>query len=93
MLNPNFSVPYGCQYVGLDYAESAYSAELVHSSLGLVDSLDPSLCLVVPLFERLFERGEPRVKLHNTWESQLSAGFKSSIDRTCAIVRNRAVHG
>lgn len=44
------------------------SAELLQSAFGLVDCLDPFLCLVVSCFEGLFERGQPWVEGNNAWD-------------------------
>jgi hypothetical protein len=41
------------------------SAEFLQPSLSLVNCLDPLLRLAVPLLERLFERGKPRVERNN----------------------------
>ena len=41
------------------------SAELLQSSFGLVDGLNPVLCFAVSLLEGLFEWGQPWVEGHN----------------------------
>jgi hypothetical protein len=41
------------------------SAEFLQSSFGFVNCLDPLLRFVIPLLERLFEWGKPRVERDN----------------------------
>jgi len=47
------------------------SAELLQSSFGFIDRLDPFLCLVVSRLEGLFEGGKPWVEGNNAWDNQL----------------------
>lgn len=71
------------------------SAELLQSAFGLVDCLDPFLCLVVSCFEGLFERGQPWVEGHNAWDISCLL-FCGTLKLTCAIIwdstRSSVIH-
>ena len=64
--------------VGLDGLRCTDSAELLQSSLGLVNLLDPVLGIAVSFLEGLFERGEPWVELDYAWRGQIH--WQSLID-------------
>lgn len=64
--------------LGLAICGSTNSAELVQAALGLVDLLNPILCLAVSFLELLLERGEPWVHFDNAYWDQLFVCQSSS---------------
>lgn len=61
------------------------STKLLQSAFGLVDCLDPFLCLVVSCFEGLFERGQPWVEGNNAWDISC-VPFRGTLKLTRAII-------
>ena len=73
--------------VGLEGMRSTNSAELLQSSLGLVNLLDPVLGIAVSFLEGLFERGEPWVELDYAWRDQLGARAVHIVAYQCRHLR------
>lgn len=62
--------------------------EFFQTTLGFLNCLDPFLSLTVPATKSIFERGQPRIQLYNTYVGSTSLLHQSNI-LTCAVGRNR----
>lgn len=51
-------------------------AKFLQAALGFFNCLNPFLSLVIPAAKNIFERGEPRIKLDNTFIESVSLPYR-----------------